>query len=197
MNEQFDLSQYKPEIRTLFQLKEVLYDQEWLKNAENFDVYYMYRNLKIENGIKYNITVLLPRMLGKEFPKTKGHVHIGNYQEIYLVLEGEAIYLMQKFNGDIVEDVYAVKASKNQAVIIPPGYGHITINPGSSILKTADWSSVNCKSDYSWFKEKGGACYFYTTEGWIKNPNYKTIPALRFEKPLDSMPPNLDFLKRV
>ena len=201
-----DLNKLKPDVRHLNDMKEVIYDKEWLKTAGNPELYYMYRGLKEENDLKYNITVLPARMLGKEFVKTKGHVHIGNYGEIYTVLEGEAIYLMQKtkpftfFNkvkgkDEIVEDVYAVKAKKGESTIIPPGYGHVTINPSGVDLKTGDWSSKNCKSDYSLFEKLGGACYYHTKEGWIKNENYKNVPQIRFEKPSKSLPKDLSFLR--
>ena len=161
------------------------------------DAYYMYRKLKIENDLKYNITVIRAEMLGKEFMKTKGHIHIGNFSEVYHVLEGEAIFLLQKTNNEIVEDVFAVKTKKGEAIILPGGYSHVTINPSSSVnLKTEDWSSVNCNSDYSLFEKFHGACYYYITEGWIKNENYKNVPELRFEEPLKKIPQDLEFLKK-
>ena len=157
----------------------------------------MYRKVKQENGLNHNITVTPARMLGQEFVKTKGHVHIGPYQEIYIVEKGEALYLMQKTNGEIVEDVYAVKAKKGESIIIPPYYGHITINPSETEdLRTGDWTSENCKSDYSLFEKLQGACYYYTKQGWVKNNNYKNIPPLRLEEPLKEVPQNLDFLKQ-
>ncbi len=77
-------------------MKMVLHDQKWVKTAPNIELYYMYRGLKKKNGARYDITVIPPKMLGKEFVKTKGHYHIGSYGEIYIVLKGKAIYLMQK-----------------------------------------------------------------------------------------------------
>ncbi len=208
------LNKLKPDIRYLDDMRQVIIDKEWLKTAGNPELYYMYRSLKEENDLKYNITVLPARMLGKEFIKTKGHVHIrtvprsarqnldsslcselGSYGETYTVLEGEAIYLMQKTKDEIVEDVYAVKAKKGESAIIPPYYGHVTINPSGVDLKTGDWSSKNCKSDYSLFERLQGACYYYTKEGWVKNENYKNVPQIRFEKPLKSLPKDLSFLK--
>lgn len=192
---EINLSDKKPDIRRLYDLKEVLYDQKWLKTAPNFEVYYMYRGLKEKEGLRYDITVIPGNMLGKEFVKTKGHEHIGNYQEIYIILEGEAIFLLQRRKDEKIEDVYSIRAKAGQSIIIPPLYGHVTINPSKENLKMANWISNNCKSDYKLFKEKQGACYYYTTEGWIKNENYKNVPKLRFEKPLELIPENLDFLK--
>ena len=165
--------------------------------------------MKNENGLVNNITVTPANMLGPEFAKTKGHVHIGDFKEIYTVLEGQAIYFMQKAPkgspGDKIEDVYAVEAQKGESAIIPQSYGHITINPSATeTLKTSDWTSENCRSDYSLFEKMHGACYFYILRDpksapsgqaeWIKNENYKNIPPLRFEKAMDSLPEDLSFL---
>lgn len=192
---EIDLKNIKPDVRHLDDIRDVIYDKEWLKTAPNLELYYMYRGLKEENSLKYNITVVPSKMLGQEFVKTKGHVHIGNYGETYTVLEGKAIYLMQKTKGNIVEDVYAVKAQKGESVIIPPLYGHTTINPSDQDLKTGDWSSKECKSDYTLFEKLEGACYYYTKKGWVKNEHYQSVPQMRFEKPLKSLPEDLSFLK--
>jgi glucose-6-phosphate isomerase, archaeal len=194
--ESIDLTKLTPDVRRLDDMREVLFDKEFAKNSANADLYFMYRKVKIENGLVHNITVTPAKMLGKEFVKTKGHVHIGNFKEIYTVLEGSAIFLMQKGDGEKVEDAYFVKAKKGESVIIPAGYGHITINPSETEeLKTGDWTSENCKSDYSLFVKMQGACYFYTRNNWIKNENYKSVPELREEQPLKYVPEDLSFLK--
>lgn len=175
------------DIRFLEDMKKVLYDQEWAKNASNFELYYMDRGLERKGELRYDITTIPPRMLGKEFVKTKGHEHIGKYGEGYMVLEGEAIYLMQKYKENQVQDIYAVKAKKGDVIIIPPYYGHVSINPSKETLKMANWVSEQCKSCYDLFTEKQGACYYYTKSGWIKNNKYKNIPELRFENPLKNI----------
>lgn len=193
---EFDLSKLTPDVRKLSDMRTVIYDKKWLETANDFELYYMYRKVKQENGLNRNITIIPAKMLGEEFVKTKGHVHIGNFQEIYTVLEGEAIFLMQKGDENKIDDVYAVMAKKGESAIVLAGYGHITINPSETEnLKTGDWSSENCKSDYSLFEKTAGACHFYTKQGWLKNSNYKNIPELRFEEPLETIPQNLEFLK--
>ncbi|OHA70513.1 MAG: hypothetical protein A3H01_01555 [Candidatus Wildermuthbacteria bacterium RIFCSPLOWO2_12_FULL_40_9] len=185
-----------PAIRSLNQVKEVLYDQNWAKKALNLPLYYMYRGIKRKNGLRYDITIIPPKMLGKEFVKTKGHEHKNHFPELYMVLEGKALYLMQKRDKKgAVLDVFAVKAKNGESIIVPEGYGHITINPGFKNLVAANWANDKCLSDYGFFERKNGACYYYTRSGWVKNKNYKKVPKLRFEKPLKRAPRNLDFLK--
>lgn len=192
-----ELKDKTPDIRYLDDMKDVLYDKEWAETASNIELYYMYRGLDEKNGIRYDITVIPTQMLGKEFAKTKGHAHVGGYPEVYTVLEGEAIYFMQKQNDNVIEDVFAVKAKSGDFVTVPKGYAHVTINPSDKDLKMANWMASDVKSDYSPIQKMKGACYFYTTEGWIKNNNYEKVPDLRFEEPKQELPENLSFLKNI
>ncbi len=185
----------RPDIRYLNDMRDVIYDKEWLKTAPNLELYYMYRGLKRKNGLRYDITIIPPRMLGKEFVKTKGHKHIGSYGEVYIVLEGKAIFFMQKGEKGAIEDVYAIEAKKGEVAVIPSYYAHITINPSQKELKMANWMAEEAKSDYKPIQKIKGGCYYYTRGGWIKNKNYKKIPKLHFKKPLKSIPKDLDFLK--
>jgi glucose-6-phosphate isomerase len=184
-----------PDIRTLSQMKETLCDQKWAKNAPDFELYYMHRTIKEKGKLDYDVTVIPARMLGQEFVKTKGHEHCDDYGEIYRVIEGEGTFLFQKRNKEKITDVYSVKAKKGESVIIPPKYGHVTINRSKRKLMMANWPTGDSrKSDYGLFVKKHGACYYCTKSGWIKNKNYKQVPKLRFKKPLAKFPKNLDFL---
>ncbi|MFH1643173.1 MAG: glucose-6-phosphate isomerase family protein [Patescibacteria group bacterium] len=191
-----NLENRTPNIRRLNDMKAVIYDKEWLKTAENLELYYMYRSVEKKDGLVYDVTVIPSNMLGKEFVKTKGHDHPKDFNELYMVLEGEAIFLAQKVENGKIKDVFVVEAKKGDSVIIPAHYGHITINPSQKELIMANWISKNCKGIYDLFEKMQGACYYYTQNGWIKNNNYSDIPTLRFEKPLKSMPKNLNFLKK-
>ena len=206
-----EMKKIKPEVRYLHDIKKVLYDKEWAKNAPNFELYYIYRGLKTKNSIRYDITLIPARMLGEEFVKTKGHYHLGSYGELYKILASESIFLIQKKG---VKDVYFVKAKKGEYILIPPQYGHTIINPSSktefpspekgtkvkkrtkssSPLKIANWVSKDCQSDYKSIERKRGFCYYYTLTGWIKNKNYKRIPKLKQKRPFKSFPKNLNFL---
>lgn len=175
-------------------MRNVLYDKEWAKKSRNIKLYYMRRGVKEKNGLRYDATIIPPRMLGKEFVKTKGNRNSNNFLEFYTVLRGQALFLMQKARGKIVKDALAIKAEEGDSVIEPAGYAIITINPSKKVLKTGNWIPEENKNTYKEMEVMNGACYFYTKSGWIKNKNYKSVPKLRFEKPLKSMPKNLDFL---
>ncbi|NYT02456.1 MAG: glucose-6-phosphate isomerase [Methanosarcinales archaeon] len=177
-------------------MSEVLYDQEWLKGQENLELYYMYRDLYLsradrdrllEHDLRYDITVIPPRTLGSEYVKTAGHYHplvpgqSVSYPEIYEVLEGEALYLLQ--NED-ASDVVAVKATAGDKVLIPPGYGHITINPSNKRLKMANFIARSFSSNYGPIKERKGAAYYCTTQGYVRNREYPSPGDLRQASPL-------------
>lgn len=187
-----------PDIRMLSDITDVVYDKDWLSGAQDAELYYMYRDLYLsnrdrdtilENSLRYDITVIPPRMLGVEYVKTLGHFHplvpdkgIA-YPELYEVLEGEAHYLIQK-GCDVVEDIVIFKAGKGDKVIIPAGYGHVTINPSNKVLKMSNWVCRDFSSFYGPYKEKGGAAYLEIDNyKFIKNPRYMDVPELRFLKP--------------
>ncbi len=195
---EFGLERVKANVRMLFDMKDVIYDLEWLSSAKNIELYYMYRDLSLskkdsltmkEHGLRYDITVIPPRMLGCEYVKTAGHYHplvpgtVVTYPEIYEVLGGEAHYLLQKQKEDGIEDVILIKAGTGDKVVIPPGYGHLTINASNKILKMANWVASDFESIYSPIKEKGGGAYFYLKDEIIRNPNYEHIPEIRFLEP--------------
>ncbi len=194
----FGAMKAKPTVRMLFDMKEVVYDKEWLAGADNCELYYMYRDLSLskndaflvkEHGLRYDITIIPPRMLGREFVKTAGHYHPEvpgtdtTFPEIYEVLSGEAYYIMQKPENDVIKDVIIIKARQGDKVIIPPGYGHLTINPSNKVLKMANWVARGFESIYLPIKEKGGGAYFFLKDGVVKNPRYNQVPDIRILEP--------------
>jgi glucose-6-phosphate isomerase len=138
----------EPSVRTLGDMRCVLANPD---RSGNIPLYSMYRDLALtagdhaylrEQNIRFDITVIPPGTVGGEYVKTKGHYHplspsgIG-YPELYQVLAGEALYLLQRSDlGDIV----AVTAKAGEFVLIPPGYGHVTVNAGKEELVMANRS---------------------------------------------------------
>jgi len=172
---EFGGKRFWPDIRRLYDMKEVIYDKEFLSQTENIELYYMYRNVFLdesdkklmeEKNLRYDVTIIPPMKLGKEFVKTAGHYHPFvpgtkiTYPEVYEVLEGEAHYLLQKKEDDKTTDVVLISAEKNDKVIIPPGYAHVTINPSKKLLKMANWVASNFSSVYEPIKKMHGAAYF-------------------------------------
>lgn len=177
-----------PDIRTLEQMREVIYDKRWLASANpRMPLYYMYRDVCLPEdkeaiasaGLRYDITVFPPQMLGREYLKSAGHYHPHvpgqnvSYPELYEVVSGEAIFLIQKVGGKKVLDARVVHAKEGDKLLIPPGFGHITINPAKTTLITANWVARDFSSEYGPIKTLGGGAYFFTTKGIVKNPSYE------------------------
>jgi len=192
------------DVRRLHDMEDVLFDKEWFDRTEarNKDMYYMFRDLAKNDAdfevikahhLRYDITVIPPGMIGSEYIKTVGHYHPEvpgidiSYPEIYQVLEGSATYLLQKVEHeeeDIALDVAVIKAEKGDLVVVPPGYGHVTINASEKTLEMANWVCRDFSSIYEPIKRLCGASYFLLKDGFAKNPLYRDAPPIRYLKPL-------------
>ena len=178
-----------PGIRTIRDMRSVLADPGC---PASDPLYYMYRDLArspadrrwlIDHRLRYDITVIPPRDLCGEHVKTKGHYHPANpagtgYPELYEVLEGTAQFLLQSRKLD---DVILVHADTGSRVIIPPGYGHITINPSpGTALVLANLVSTAFESEYGEYEALHGAAYYVMSNGRITgNRHYPDMPPVR------------------
>ncbi len=180
---------YKPSVRTYSQMKNLYLNKD--KNlSENFGLYYMYRwvygcnedeKLFEKYNLRYDITIIIPKIIWKEYNKTFWHYHPKNeiwryYEEIYEVLYGKAIYLQQNNWATIFTE-----AQEGDVVLMKEGFGHITINPSTDqILVMANIVSNKFKSVYDDFKSRKWGRYYLTIDWWVKNTNYKdNIPLLQ------------------
>jgi glucose-6-phosphate isomerase len=175
-----------PQPRTIGEIRGVLMDPACECREP---LYYMYRDLSRlpgdrawlrSEGLRYDVTVIPARTLCGEYVKTKGHHHPPGpggipYPEIYEVLEGRAHFLLQTRAAD---DVRLVEARQGDRALIPPGYGHVTINPGREALVMANLVSTRFESDYSAYEEHRGAAYFELEGGTLRrNPRYPVATA--------------------
>jgi len=188
---------YELNIRMLSDIADVLLDADILEAGDR-ELYYMYRDLALsrsdrdiilEHELRYDITVIPPAMIGREYVKTLGHYHPPapgtnhSYPEVYEVLSGECHYLLQKKEGGVIVDVVIIRASAGDKVIIPPDYGHVTINACNKELKMANWISRGFTSVYEPYVELHGAAYYFTEDGLLVNPNYGDVPEIREVEP--------------
>lgn len=134
------------------------------------ELYTMQRGVKQKGEMRYDITIIPPIVINGQYNKTKGHIHSSGHEEEYIVLEGTAIFIFEtKKRG-----FWKVKARKGDKVIVQGDAYHATINPNKNkVLKLANWISDKCVSDYKYIEKMKGMRFYYTTRGWVKNPNYK------------------------
>jgi len=182
----------------LAEMRDVLYDREFVDSADPaMSIYRVYRDIPIENPLdvpwvhelSYDITVMPPLMLGKEFVKTHGHNHsVGpggaTYAEIYEVLQGTVHVLLQRTGKTGIAEVSLIEGHPSDKIIISPNYGHTLINPSEETLVTGNLISRNCAACYrSWREKKGGAYYELKGGNLVRNPEYGTVPEVCFREP--------------
>jgi glucose-6-phosphate isomerase len=145
-----------------------------------------------EQHLRYDITIIAPAVLGREYVKTAGHYHPAApsgvpYGEVYEVLHGRAAYFMQQTDGHGITDAVVVYAGPGDKVNIPPGYGHVTVNIGDTPLVMCNLVAADFASVYGDYAERrGGAYYFIRTPDGLAaeaNPRYPVVPGLREASP--------------
>ncbi|MBD3389393.1 glucose-6-phosphate isomerase [Candidatus Micrarchaeota archaeon] len=161
--------------RSVSQLSDVLMEPK--KSGPEGIAYYMFRDVYKQGSLRYDITEVPARMFGTEFVKTYGHYHPEareglSYPEIYQILNGEAVFIMQKPRRDDSLDCIITRCKKGEVVFVPPDYGHVMVNPSaSSTLVSANVVSSSFSSLYEEYRENHGAAYYYTKEGLVQNLN--------------------------
>lgn len=176
----FDDKVLSPNIRTYGDMKEMYLEK--VKKDDSEWLYFMFRWVYLnsadedkfkKNGLRYDITVILPELIWEEFNKTYGHYHPVNdewnrYEEIYEVLSWSAIFLQQK--SDVVKYTDSFEWDK---VVMDEWFGHVTINPSDEdILVMANIVYDDFESEYKEYSENLGANFYYLTKWFVENPKY-------------------------
>lgn len=169
-------------------------------------IYDVYRNIRFpedeerlqKDHYAYDITVVKAGMINDERKKTSGHYHSWNelktstYPEVYEVIAGTAIYVLQRADNfddpnydDLnIQDLILVKVKAGQSIIIPPNYGHCSINAGEGELIFSNLAYTPCKVAYAPVQYYHGmGAYIGCLNGKItvkKNPHYKELPAIKY-----------------
>ncbi len=212
----------KPDIRRIAEATPYYFDSS--RSEKDLPLYLMYRGVckrndsnKISNsGLRYDITVILPGTIGEEYIKTIGHVHPlspfsdfnRTFTEVYSVIFGEAVYVLQKFSHlyllgkendltKIIEDVAIIEAKAGDTIFIPSHYGHTTINTGKSPLVMANILYSDFSSMYEPYRVFKGASYYIIKSNRNlsrinENQMYFYPPKPRLLEAKHFAPPNLD-----
>jgi len=182
------------QVRRLRELEPVLYDASCLGHLDSeLPVYETYRDccddgakgLLRKYGLRYDVTVIPPLLLGEEYVKTLGHCHLpvgeaGPHPEVFEVLDGEAVFFVQKQRGADVDDVSLLFAREGDKVLIPPGRGHVLINASMRRLVVGHLISRSSIEAHDPYVERKGAAFYVLTGGrLVRNLNYSSIPDVR------------------
>ncbi|MEG1887546.1 MAG: glucose-6-phosphate isomerase family protein, partial [Oscillospiraceae bacterium] len=148
-------------------------------------------------NFRYDITIVMDGLVNGECKKTSGHYHGFNpertntYAEVYEVIKGTALYVLQKAdNFDIaptdvvIDDLILAVVKEGQTIIIPPNYGHCSVNIGEGPLVFSNLAYVPCPVNYDSVKHYHGMSYYIKKKnGKVEielNKNYKNVPNVKF-----------------
>jgi glucose-6-phosphate isomerase, archaeal len=174
-------------------------------------MYWMYRatgkrtcgHLLRDHALRYDLSVFKHGMMGREYFKTSGHYHPPvphgaiSYPEVYEVASGVALYLLQKVDDYkacphevTVEDFIVLRAEAGEKAMMPPDYGHVTVNSSGAPMVMTNWVCSEFKSYYDSVALCHGFAYYLISENgtakWVPNPAYqKPLPPIRFARPKD------------
>jgi len=130
-------------------------------------------NIFVSRDIRYDITVVMPGQVNGECKKTSGHYHGWNterthtFPEVYEVISGTAMYILQRSdnfeeNPDQVriQDLILVTVKAGQTLLVPPDYGHASVNIGNGPLVFSNLAYTKCPVLYDSVKAYHGMTYF-------------------------------------
>lgn len=193
--------------KTVSDMEDLLYDTQIDAEEQLYNFYIgiadsQHCNIIRGQGLRYDLIVIPAGTVGSEFKKTSGHRHIGSYPEIYEVLQGTAMFLLQKERNGRVEQFAAVRTKEGEKILVPPGYTHATVNIGKDPLVFADVVADACVNEYGIVKENHGMAYYLLKKrdgqvGFRKNPYYDAVSEVKEIMPVESAELGLWFQKPV
>lgn len=122
-------------------------------------------------GLITGISVLEPGTVGEEYAMTRGHLHaIADRSELYVGLAGRGVLIMDTPAGDS----RVVEISSGQAVYVPGGWVHRSVNVGTERLSTLFCYAADAGQDYAIIERAGGMSLLVVTDGdgWAVRPNH-------------------------
>lgn len=186
-------------------MKGLLEDEKKLNPKEPF--YDVYRGIDYPHDrerfrtyeIRYDVTVIMPGTVNGECKKTSGHYHGWNpqktttYAEVYEVLLGTALYVLQKsrnigatgqVSDTVVDDLILVIVHAGQTLIVPPGYGHASVNVGDGPMVFSNLAYIPCPVLYDTVRYfHGMGCYVNKDAEGLhlkRNENYAGLPRVKY-----------------
>ena len=144
-------------VRRLSQMNTMFHDQEAVeKLLESEDpIIYEWHELgcpERSGDLAFGTTILYPGKVGNEYFMTKGHFHtVLDTAEVYYALSGEGYMVMENKAGDTIEK----QMTGGEAVYVPRGYAHRTVNTGNEPLILFYTFAADAGHDYGTIETKG------------------------------------------
>ena len=143
--------------RRLSQMKAMYQDQDAaakILEKEDPVIYEFYELGAPERAgdLAFGTTMIHPGKIGNEYYMTKGHFHnMVMTSEVYYTLQGEGYMMMENMEGDWM----ARPLVKGEAIYVPRGYAHRTINTGNETLVAFYVFAADAGHDYGTIETKG------------------------------------------
>jgi glucose-6-phosphate isomerase len=99
--------------------------------------------------IEYAITIIESGEIGKEHFMTRGHYHKKAYPEIYILVKGKGILLLQNKKFE------KIRMRKGKAIYVHPKYAHRAVNMGWKKLEFLSIYSPKSGHNYKSIEKKG------------------------------------------
>jgi len=173
-------------------------------------VYRAYRNIRFaeherlfsEQGMRYDITVVIPGTSCGELFKTSGHYHGAGpgqalpFPEVYEVVKGTIGFVLQYDplfdtpDEGAPADVRVVVAHEGETVVIPAFAGHGSINLADEVSAFSNIAVASCPVLYDAVQAHHGlAAYVMRGDGGVQlvaNESYDLEGTPRFARPLEA-----------
>lgn len=113
-------------------------------------IYKVYVKHDKKTGMNYSLTIINAGAIGKEYFMTRGHYHMPPTIELYVLLKGKVLLLMQK--GRIFKKI---KMIKNKKYLVQKGYAHRIANIGNTKAHVLAVYSPKSKNIYKDIEKRG------------------------------------------
>lgn len=166
--------------RYLSQMKTMFLDSEKAEDILKEEDPLMYEFYELgcperAGDLAFGTSIIYPGKIGEEYYMTKGHFHtILDTAEVYWCLSGEGYMVMENIAGDTVE----MPMKPGEALYVPRGYAHRTVNTGTEKLVVFWTFQGDAGHDYGTIETKGYHKLILEKDGKpaiVENPKWKDV----------------------
>ena len=104
-----------------------------------------------DRGLCFGLTRIRPGKVGREYHMTKGHFHTTEGDELYAVIRGQGLLLLQTREGE----AQTLEMVTGRMCYVPSGWAHRTVNTGDDELVFLSVWPPNIGHDYETVARNG------------------------------------------
>ena len=143
-------------VRRLSDMTDLFSDEQAIARALANDDPIIYRFWEVEHEgsdreLSFGLTFIYPGRVGREYHMTKGHFHTTDGDEIYVVMRGQGLLLLQTRAGE----AQTLEMSPGHLCYVLTGWAHRTVNTGDDDLVFLSIWPPNIEHDYETVAQNG------------------------------------------